>query len=296
MKKQKQLAEKKKKKNSFKRISNTFSFLILLGFAGFVFYLGWVQFSIPENHYALAFSKTGGYDSYLMKPGEFYWRWENLFPTNMTLHIFELPWKSNTFSLKGELPSGKEYASLLQNPDAFNFDISINMNYRMDPVSLFSMIQKEDFRFDQIDSWYTLFPGSAEAKIKNFILQEIPFDASNYAQMEKFLLEYLKSQFPHAEFSGFYIQEWTLPDIELYEHTRDIYINGIKSNREYAAELEKQNAELERLLNSKMDLLKEYGSVLTEYPVLLEYFNLEKEKIDPMIFNWETEQISDPES
>ncbi len=287
--------EKKKKKNHLKRISNTLTFLILLGFAGFVFYLGWVQFSIPENHYALAFTKTGGYDPYLMKPGEFYWRWENLFPTNMELHIFELPWEATDFNLQGELPSGSDYASILTNPDAFNFSLSLRMNFRMNPDKLISMIQKEGFTFKEIESWYTLLPEAAEAKIKNYILQEIPLETAEYTRIEASILEYMESQFPYAEFSGFHIHRWELPDKTLYDHTREIYLNGIKSNREYAAELEKQNAELERQLNSKMELLKDYGSVLTEYPVLLEYFNLEKEKIDPMIFGWESGQNQDSE-
>ena len=291
---QKLQPEKKKKKNHLKRISNTLSFIILLGFAGFVFYLGWIQFSIPENHYALAFTKTGGYDPYLMKPGEFYWRWENLFPTNMDLHIFELPWKTADIELTGELPSGSEYASILTNPDAFDFSLSLKINYRMDPDKLVSMIQQEDFSFRLIETWYNLFADTAEAKVKNFILQEIPLETSGYTQIERTILEYIESQFPMAEFSGFHIRQWTLPDKVLYDHTREIYLNGIKSNREYAAELEKQNADLEKQLNSKMELLKDYGSVLTEYPVLLEYFNLEKDKIDPMIFTWESEQHQDP--
>ncbi len=294
MKKQKQERIPEKKKSGFKKISNTLSFIIFLGFSGFVFYTGWVQFSIPEDHYALAFTKTGGYDSYFMKPGEFHWRWENLFPTNMKLHIFELPIKFSSYSLNGTLPSGKDYASILDNPSAFDFSLSMEYQYRMDPDHLLTMIQESSFQFSQINNWYDQIPLKVNEKITNLLQNDLILISSGYSEIETEISDYLSREFPGAIFSYVHIKNWNIPDKVLYEKTRDVYINGIQANREYAAELEKQNAELEKQLNSKIELLKDYGSVLTEYPVLLEYFNLDKEKIDPMIFR-EVLPNQDPE-
>ena len=298
MKKQKPKPEQKpkKKKSGFKTFSRTLTFLILLGCAGYVFYMGWIQFSIPENHYALVFTKTGGYDPYLMEAGQFYWRWENIFPTNMTLHLFELPWKENVFKLNGTLPSGREYSTILQNDSAFSFHIDIAIQYKLNPAVLIPLIQEEGFQFSDIDNWYTTFPHRAETVISQNIQALLGKTELNLNELENRLLSLIRTDFPSVEIESLNIRTWEIPDFVLYNKTREIYIQSIQSNREYASELEKQNAELEKQLTSKIELLKDYGQVLTDYPVLLEYFNLDKEKIDPMIFNWEDLPTPVPES
>lgn len=278
----------KKKRKTFKRICNTLTFLILIGFAGFVFYRGWIQFSIPENHYALVFSKTGGYDSYLMKAGDFNWRWENLFPTNMTLHTFELPWKNAEFSVSGGLPSGEEYATILPEGSSFNFNLKVSIRYRLNPEEISQFIQKEDFQYTDINNWYDDFSHKSENVVMTSLAELLnETEDTDIKSLEEKIKNELISQFPASEIRDLIILNWSIPDISLYNETKNIYLAGIKASRAYTSELEKQNVALERQLSSKMKLLKDYGQVLTDYPVLLQYFDLEKDKIDPLILNWD---------
>ncbi|OQY35007.1 MAG: hypothetical protein B6241_02475 [Spirochaetaceae bacterium 4572_59] len=289
-------AKPKKKKKIFKRVYNTLTFLILIGFAGFVFYRGWIQLSIPENHYALGFSKTGGYESSLMKAGDFNWRWENLFPSNMTLHIFELPWESSELSLSGILPSGEEYATILPEKSAFNFKLKVSIKYRLNPENISQFIQEEDFQYTDIETWYDDFSRKSENVVMTALSELLKeTEDSDIKDLEKKIKEKLKSEFPESEIRDLTILNWSIPDISLYNETKNIYFTGIKASRAYSSELEKQNAELESQLSSKMELLKDYGQILTDYPVLLQYFNLEKEKIDPLIFNWNNQSSSEIE-
>lgn len=285
-----------KKRKAFKRFCNSLTFLILVGFSGFVFYRGWIQFSIPENHYALAFTKTGGYDPFLMKAGKFNWRWENLFPTNMTLHIFELPWKTSEFSISGILPSGEEYSTILPDEASFNFSLSVSIEYCLDPEKITEFTKTGDFRYSDIESWYEGFTHRSEniaMTALSTLLNET--EHSDMNDLKEKIKAKLISEFPESKIRNLTILNWSIPDITLYNETRNIYLAGIKASRAYTSELEKQNVELESQLSSKMELLKDYGEVLTEYPVLLKYFNLEKEKIDPMIFNWDNQDSPETE-
>ena len=289
----------KKRKNPFIRFMNLLTFLIIIGFSGFVFYRGWIQFSIPENHYALAFTKTGGYDKALMKAGEFNWRWENLFPTNMTLHIFELPWSGCEIDISGTLPSGSQYASILENENstAFQYNLNISLLYRFNPDYITQMIEGDDFQFNQIENWYT----ELNHEIQLLAAEAVPLYLSgepdeNTGSIRTFMKEKILEFHPEAEIKEILINKMSLPDRKLYEETRSIYLAGIQASRAYTSELERQNADLENQLNSKINLLEDYGEVLTAYPVLLQYFNLEKDKIDPMILNWEETPAASPES
>jgi hypothetical protein len=64
--------------------------IILVVLAGAAFYFGWLQILLPAENYAVIFTKTGGYDETVVRPGEFSWRWQRLIPTNMTVYTFDL--------------------------------------------------------------------------------------------------------------------------------------------------------------------------------------------------------------
>jgi hypothetical protein len=52
-----------------------FLFIILLIAGGCAFFFGWIQILIPAETYAVAFTKTGGFDDEVIEPGKFVWRW-----------------------------------------------------------------------------------------------------------------------------------------------------------------------------------------------------------------------------
>ena len=173
----------------------------------------------------------------------------------------------------------------------------ISLLYRLNPDNATQMIKGEDFQFSQIENWYTELNHeirllAAEAVFLHLSGKSYTDGTSIRTYIKEKILEF----HPEAEIKDILVNRMSLPDRKLYEETRNIYLAGIQANRAYTSELEKQNAELERQLSSKINLLEDYGEVLTEYPVLLQYFNLEKEKIDPMILNWEESPASNPES
>jgi len=289
--------DRKRKKNYFRRFRNFMTFLILVAFGGFVFYRGWVQFSIPENHYALVFTKTGGYDNRLLEPGRFVWRWENLFPTNMTLHFFELPWEDRQIDLDGALPSGREYGTAIGSPEAFDYSVSAALRYRMDPDYLPSMLTGDGFRSSMISDWYEDVPG----EFRKLLLEElggISGDAGpdDLPGLEDRAVRMLEGRIPGLEVGGIRILSGRVPDRMLYEEARRFFLARTAAIQEHELSLEKRTAEAQSSHSRKMLLLEDYGKVLTEYPVLLDYFSLDREKLDPEIFTPGSSGQKEPES
>ncbi len=69
---------------------NRLAVLLLLVCSATVFFIGWIQFSVPAGKYGVLVSKTGGVDPDPVLPARFRWQWERLIPTNTELFVFDL--------------------------------------------------------------------------------------------------------------------------------------------------------------------------------------------------------------
>ncbi len=65
------------------------SFIIILLFAGFIFYLGFVSFRVPVGKYGVMTSKTSGVYQKIIENEKFCWRWEKVIPKNAEIYVFE---------------------------------------------------------------------------------------------------------------------------------------------------------------------------------------------------------------
>ncbi|MBN2874062.1 MAG: hypothetical protein JXM71_03115, partial [Spirochaetales bacterium] len=63
------------------------SLSILMVLSVSVFLVGWVSLRVPAGSYAVYSSKTGGVDTRVVAPGEFWWNAGMLLPTNVRLIV-----------------------------------------------------------------------------------------------------------------------------------------------------------------------------------------------------------------
>ena len=288
--------EKKKGKSAFRKFKNRLSFLILLAFAGFVFYMGWIQVKIPEGKYALVYTKTGGYDRYLLSPGQFIWRWENLFPENMTLHFIELKSRSAAGSLSLNLPSGDMYAEFIDRPDAFESAFSWLVTYRLKENSFVSRVREGSFSIDSMDSEYSRYEEDVQRMVSGFLKDkslEVPMDPQAAADRIASSVNAMDTPF---ELESLRFTDISTPDMELYENTRAIFMEHLKQLNLIERQAEQSAAVRESDREQKMNLLREYGEVFSKYPVLLDYYGLDREKLDPGLFREEDPPPESPES
>lgn len=99
-------------------MKNLICFLILLIFAGFVFFIGWTQIKIKPGIIGVVQSKTSGINEKPVVPGTFSWHKEFLIPTNASLNKFEYKPYNGTKSISGKRSVNYDYS--------FTFQISLS--------------------------------------------------------------------------------------------------------------------------------------------------------------------------
>jgi hypothetical protein len=256
--------------------------VILVILAGVGFYFGWVQIHLPAEHYAVVFTKTGGYDQEVIRPGEFSWRWERLIPTNMTLYIFDLHTQSKQISFQGSLPSADLYSSILpENPD-FSYRGEVDVTFTITPESLPTLVAEEKLRPDQLDHFYSDQAQTLANSVLQ-ILKSTDVDPADTQVLDRRIQRELAAAVPDLKISSLNVQVKHLPDMDLYELAKSSYRELVQTRDRSRAEAVARLAEEQvRTENSRaqekadLEALREYGKLLNEYPILLKAMAVQK--------------------
>jgi hypothetical protein len=265
------------------------SLLILLIAGGVAFYFGWVQLQMPPNTYGVVFTKTGGWDDTVIRPGEFHWRWERLLPTNFTLHVYSASPHRAEVRASGMLPSADVYAGYLEeNPD-FSYEIAVSVSYRVRSSELPRLAEEEDLRPAGLEDWYAQYDERITDRARGRV-RELYADAQTdspgrveLGSLEDELTDRLAEEFETLEIISAVPTTMSVPDFALYEAARSLYFEAVEARRAAISE-RAFTAEEERITEeSRLDTLRSYGEVLSEFPVLLDYFSLTAEQgVDPL--------------
>jgi hypothetical protein len=253
--------------------------LIIVITAGAVFWYGWVQFKIEENEVAVVHTKTGGYESEVLRSGEFAWRWEALFPTNLTLHTVKLENQKANISIQGMLPSGDQYAKIAGEGFSFSWRLTADIDYGLNPERIPEMISSGSLTADP-GALYAEFESGVKNHLRKLISDEL---SSGSGALVKGRLPGLEDKIssgaaasdPRFTVFAVNITELDYPDLVLYEQARRLTVQLMASRNEVITDVESRAIRRDDEQNNRLDLLRQYGEVLTEYPVLLELFALE---------------------
>lgn len=272
-------SEKRGKKNS--GIGAVLAAILLLAAAGTVFYFGWVQIELPENTYAVLFSKTSGYDDEILEPGKFIWKWERVLPTNSKLTKFHVETRSSVLDFEGTLPSGEIYGSVIPEKPDFSYKMTFHINYRLIEERLPQLLEEGMIGNGDLESFYK----AAEAEYiklirkgcNDFFTENLTIDNTSYGELENTLLERIKSSYSFIEIRSLIVQYINYPDLELYSRTRDIYNQILDRRKETEIATERWAIESKVNLDTKIEILTRYGELLSKYPILVDYFALDPE-------------------
>ena len=262
------------------------SILLLLGAAGAIFVAGWIQILLPPATYGVLFSKTGGYDPEVMEPGVFVWRWERVIPNNVTLFLFEVQPHTIETPLSGELPSAEAVASMLPGAAGaadFRYQATVSVTFAVRPKALPSLVSGEGLTPEDLNHW-TRMKGTAVGRAALELLQRQAQAAAltDLAALEAAIVAPLAASFPELEVVGVRFSDLHLPDIEVYERGRRAYLELMDAQHEarraavvdLAHERERGLADQETR-RAALQVLREYGAVLQEYPVLIQFLALQ---------------------
>ena len=269
--------EKKKKKNT----GAIFSFILLFLAGGTVFYFGWVQFELPENTYAVLFSKTSGYDDKVLEPGRFNWKWERLLPTNSKLIKIFLERRSVVLNYEGALPSGELYSSIIPQKPDFSYKMTFNISYKLDKDSLPELLEQGIIYDSDIQLLYRTIEAEFIKIIKDsssdFYNENLGISSNAYLDLENIIMEKLKQRYYYIDIRSLSVQYIHFPDLQLYDKTREIFNIILENRKETEIASEKWAIESKVNLDTKIEILSRYGELLSKYPILVDYFALDPE-------------------
>jgi len=257
--------------------------LLVLIAAAAAFFFGWMQFRLDEGEYAVVYRKSHGYETELVRNEDFKWRWEALLPTYLTLHKFKLTPQSVDITQKGVLPSGRIYNEIVDDSLDFSWEIEAKINYRINPDSLLPLVKSG---FDDLDSFYSDYEiklNSAVPDIINQVMINNPNEETVIGQnwfSESMKNSVIDERIDIVEAS---LIRWKYPDMTLYAEARRLTLETMRERQAVVSEVENIAARLESTQEVRLSLLKGYGEILDEYPLLIDFLSLERVPIESIL-------------
>ena len=263
-------------------------FILLILGGGTVFFFGWVNLFVPAGSYGVMVSKTSGFDDTLLGPDSgFVWRWQNLIPTNLTIHIFDLKEQRFNLTSKGSLPQAEILSELSPLKPSFNYEINLSVYYKLRPQALVRLVQTEGLTPDNISSFYA----KKQEVITAVLLRQLALTLENPEELSgaeplrlaSQLLARVRDQFTELELTSISLNgPLNLPAPEVYVAAKNAYLNllaeknrlGQEKLRLAATLYQKDDIAFERSLKQ----LEQYGELLNRYPVLLKYLFITSDK------------------
>lgn len=257
--------------------------LVLLILGGVVFYFGWIQIRIPADGYAVIFTRTDGWEPRVIEPGTFVWRWQRLIPTNLSLYVFTPERHRTEVQLNGTLPSGSVIKSILDQDAEFSYDLRMTVQTRILPEDLPAMARDEGVRPGDLSDYYAELDAKISQLSTETLMTLIESQSDQitlgdaYSTIVEAVTDRIERDVDHIEVVSVTPQRIDLPDMELYRTARRLSANVLETRasalEEAARDIARTRAESDRGLS----LLKEYGQILDEHPVLLDYFRVAQE-------------------
>ena len=254
--------------------------LILVILSGVAFFFGWVQLVVPADAYGVMMSKTHGLDHTLIRAGEFRWVWYKLIPSNVEIQVFRLKNMLRPVRTDGTLPSGAEYAALAGSTADFSYQIEAMLSFSIKPESLVNLVSSKHITGqDDLDA----FEETLADEIQVFALQRLRVYLDDELKVEELLasgsiaqLNYdIQKAFSHIESLSLVIHTPRFPDIKLYQEFRSLHQEYIARQKNYLHTEAIVQAETRISSYIRFDELSKIGELLTTYPILLQYLQLE---------------------
>ncbi|HAH61750.1 MAG TPA: hypothetical protein DCL73_06605 [Treponema sp.] len=239
---------------------NIAEIVLVIIFAGFVFFLGWTQFKVGSDKCGILVSKTGGVNSEPVLPGKFSWHWEFLIPTNAELRLFGLTPYTETKTVQGTLPSADVYSAVYESHPDFSYSFDFSISGKVAPADIAELVKNGDISDSDglksyLDSAYTSLANKAAV----FILDKAAAAGSSFrpeSLKPDDILNGIETAraWPYIVFTDFSITSSKLPDRTLYNSARDTYIEEQKRLQERAVERKKKVSELLQQFPELQDL------------------------------------------
>jgi hypothetical protein len=254
--------------------------VIVLVLGGAAFFVGWAQLTVPMNAYGVLRSKTHGIDPTIIHAGEFRWVWFKLIPGNVEIQAFTLDPQTAAITMRDTLPSGAEYAAFAGSAADFSYELNGTLSFNLKSQSLIKLLQERRLN-TQAD--LNAFAATLADELRLFALQRLRLYIEKKDKIEELLDTAAIAQlnadigeaFPDIEHFSLLMYTHNFPDLALYDEYRALYHEYIAAQRDYLHTEAALKASSRVGAYIRFDDLAKYGELLTKYPILLQFIELE---------------------
>jgi hypothetical protein len=256
------------------------AFFLLVIASAAVFFVGWVQFSVPPNSYGVLRSKTSGVDPVVLRNGHFRWAWERVLPTNATIELFRIEAIERDIKANGTLPSAEVYSTMTGSTTDFSYEITGKLAFMTKSESL-PILVAERAVSDQaaLDAWEE----RTAAEITDFIARRLRAYAEDPAELDRILgagstprlIADIERAFPDVESVSCVVKTARFPDLALYRMAKGLYEYYLQRRRSIIAASASEAATADVKSRLRFEALERYGELLEKHPILLKYLAIE---------------------
>ncbi len=246
------------------------SIIIILLFAGFVFYLGFVSFKIPVGKYGVMVSKTSGVYKSLLENGKFCWRWEKVIPKNAEIYIFDKEEKLFNESFTGELPSAKIYSSFVKGEPDFSYNFDFELFLKLKPEKLIELVENQNVTTEEsLENFLQKTADKISRELSQYIIDLnentviASYDVPSIIQKLN-----LDSKYEFVSIQEVSLKKAVVPDLNLYNFAKNSYQNFQKEVDSKLKELSEQQAQKIMQDESSVKQLSKIAELLRQYPEL----------------------------
>jgi hypothetical protein len=258
-----------------------FVLVLLVILSAVIFFFGWTQFRLDKNTYGVVYTKTHGFSDQPITSGEFSWSVWALIPKNMEITQVPSSLRSVKLDADGQLPQSKLYSRVLSGDPDFSYTIQLEIDYRLKPEFAVSLVKDRGLDEIRLPGFLVGFDDSVREVSSAFTREFFSTAGSTMGSDE---LADALSSYLGAQLSGYFhelvIEDIQVlfskpPDLAMYEQAVDAYEDLMERKQEALAQaLEREPGELADHM-IYLDQLESYGQLITAYPLLLDYLEIE---------------------
>ncbi len=258
-----------------------FSFLLVLVFAGYIFFSGWLSFWSDPSRKNVIITKTSGVLERIVSGADFFWTWQGILPTNVSYVGFRGQSWTESFRLLGKLPRSSYYASFLGiDPGIFDFNFQVRLELEWDPEKLPDLVRRNTLTQEILQSFEDQLRTQLEQRVRAWI-EGSSGDYSPVPRLKKLDPANLALDFMEKNrdvITGLSLQKIIIaidqePDWELYEKIKQVVasIDNLILEQQQARSLTRRLIAIRE--NEKRELLAQYGELFEKYPSLVTFLS-----------------------
>jgi hypothetical protein len=269
------------------------SLLILVVIGGIIFVMGFVNLAIPQGYIGVYYSSKRGYE--LVSQNERRWNIERLIPFSNQLVIIPQSFTTINVDISNNLPNTSLFAKVLAAQgatgldsasveEAFSYSLQGSLAFRLKGQSAIEALQAGTMQAKTVKSYIDGRSASLQTSLKsvvNGLVGQNTLLLNDNIALNSAVLGRLNQLFTDLELSQLSLNFSKIPNIELYNEALNTTLAAARavSIAETASALRRENVKAEQ--QDKLRLLSEYGKLLSEYPILIQFFAIDTGKLLP---------------